>query len=299
MPEFDERVHLALCEELKELYVCTTRARERLVFFDQSVQERAPFYAHALAQNAAKAHTGVIEPGGSAGAALARRSQQHEWRKRGYEFVEQQNFAQAAVCFEKCSDDDLVFYCRGRDFQAQASDTATDAEQSSLLLLNAAALLAKSEVLRRALKPREPSRWTPDAKLAAFLEEIGEPALGAMLRQKLSVPDRADIARRAAGGVGTSASQDKHEEDETARRIETVRCELAEAATQTALGADCAATNERAWRCDRRRLQEPSACLRLRMRRRAIAGAARSRALAAAGAFFKKTALILAFIWLQ
>ncbi|KAH8059749.1 hypothetical protein JL721_9166 [Aureococcus anophagefferens] len=37
---FDARVHLALSDELKQLYVAVTRARERLVFFDQSPRAR-------------------------------------------------------------------------------------------------------------------------------------------------------------------------------------------------------------------------------------------------------------------
>ena len=58
---FDARTHLVLSDELKQLYVACTRARERLVFFDQSATARKAFFDALLHRRIGRAHNAVLK----------------------------------------------------------------------------------------------------------------------------------------------------------------------------------------------------------------------------------------------
>ena len=164
---FDARVHLALSDELKQLYVAVTRARERLVFFDQSPRARDAFFRALLDRRVARAHDGVFSKTGGA-LALARASEAREWRARGATFLRRGDagdFTRAADCFAKSGDEPRRLLCVGQDALA-AARRAAGAEAEGLAL-DAAYLLARSEC--------EGS----EVPLAAALEAAGAPGLAA------------------------------------------------------------------------------------------------------------------------
>ncbi|KAJ1455988.1 hypothetical protein M885DRAFT_616811 [Pelagophyceae sp. CCMP2097] len=104
-PEFNERTHLRLCDELKALFVALTRARERVFVFDDSRSEREPFHRLCLSRGCAE-YVDARAPGAAAGKleGLARATAPRAWRQRGDEFLARGDFLQAAKCFEKSGD---------------------------------------------------------------------------------------------------------------------------------------------------------------------------------------------------
>ncbi|KAH8061530.1 hypothetical protein JL722_4160 [Aureococcus anophagefferens] len=163
---FDARVHLALSDELKQLYVAVTRARERLVFFDQSPRARDAFFRALLDRRVARAHDGVFSKTGGA-LALARASEAREWRARGATFLRRGDagdFTRAADCFAKSGDEPRRLLCVGQDALA-AARRAAGAEAEGLAL-DAAYLLA-------------PECEGSEVPLAAALEAAGAPGLAA------------------------------------------------------------------------------------------------------------------------
>ena len=142
---FDTRQHLVLSDELKQLYVAVTRARERLVFFDEG-NAREAFFRSLLDRRVARAHDGVFSQTDGA-VALARASEAREWRARGNELLaraEDGDFTLASDCFAKSGDEPRRLLCIGRATLSQARST-DDAAARRALALTASYLLARSE----------------------------------------------------------------------------------------------------------------------------------------------------------
>jgi ankyrin repeat protein len=167
---FDARTHLVLSDELKQLYVACTRARERLVFFDQSATARKAFFDALLHRRIGRAHDGVFSrTDGSV--ALARASEAREWRSRGTQFLkraEDGDYERASECFSKSGDEPRRLLCIGLKTLSQAR--ATDDRAKAL---TAAYLLARSEC--------EGS----EVPLAEALEECGEHGVAAAAWRRL------------------------------------------------------------------------------------------------------------------
>ena len=167
---FDARTHLVLSDELKQLYVACTRARERLVFFDQSATARKAFFDALLHRRIGRAHDGVFSrTDGSV--ALARASEAREWRSRGTQFLkraEDGDYERASECFSKSGDEPRRLLCIGLKTLSQAR--ATDDRAKAL---TAAYLLARSEC--------EGS----EVPLAQALEECGEHGVAAAAWRRL------------------------------------------------------------------------------------------------------------------
>jgi len=109
VPPFEPSQHYVICEELKALYVSVTRAKARIVFFDEDEQMRAPIFellerAGVANKMSLLARSQLSSTGGGA-SSLAQASTPKEWRAQGVLLFRAQRFDGAAQCFEKSGDD--------------------------------------------------------------------------------------------------------------------------------------------------------------------------------------------------
>ncbi|KAK7231092.1 hypothetical protein SO694_000761109 [Aureococcus anophagefferens] len=132
---FDARVHLALSDELKQLYVAVTRARERLAFFDQSPLARAARSSARSSTAASRARTTASSPRPAARS----RSRARPRRASGARAAPRSSAAatlatsRAADCFAKSGDEPRRLLCVGQDALA-AARRAAGAEAEGLAL---------------------------------------------------------------------------------------------------------------------------------------------------------------------
>ena len=91
--QFNRSEHMALNDELKHLYVGVTRARVRVILYDEDKKMRAPFW-HFLTSNCLVEPVSVMsvdptgEPSRPEMDALAVKSTPEEWRSRGNNLLE-------------------------------------------------------------------------------------------------------------------------------------------------------------------------------------------------------------------
>jgi ATP-dependent exoDNAse (exonuclease V) beta subunit len=90
----DARIALPrqLAEELKQLYVAATRAREHLVLLDDDRQRRKPML-DLLSQK------GLVDTRWSSESTLAKKSSPEDWRAKGLEMFQNDNVDEAYRCF--------------------------------------------------------------------------------------------------------------------------------------------------------------------------------------------------------
>jgi len=106
VPSFDASKHYVVCQELKSLYVCVTRAQKRVVFFDEDEARRAPIFellerAGVASKMSLLARAELASEGGTS---LAQASSPEEWRRKGVQLFRAQRFDGAAQCFDKSQD---------------------------------------------------------------------------------------------------------------------------------------------------------------------------------------------------
>ena len=99
--EFNEQAHQILCSELKHLYTAVTRARVRVVIYDQDQANRAPLF-HYLEKRQLCNATSVL--GQTSPQGLAVESSAEEWQVQGKNLSERGMFHLAAKCFSKSGD---------------------------------------------------------------------------------------------------------------------------------------------------------------------------------------------------
>jgi len=106
LPAFEPSKYYIMCEELKALYVSVTRAKKRVVFFDEDEAKRAPFFELLeRAQVANKISLDARQQLASEGtSSLAQASTPQEWRAQGSNLFDNRKFELAAQCFEKSKD---------------------------------------------------------------------------------------------------------------------------------------------------------------------------------------------------
>ena len=131
--ELDSRLN-GLRDELKELYVAITRARARVFFFDESLDQRDPMYSHLR-----DAHV-VTEMDVNVKSDIGAQSSTAEWSARGRQLISKGLFTQAAHCFKKSGDklDELKARGHALRVQGQKEGDRDYLFEASVLLLQAA-----------------------------------------------------------------------------------------------------------------------------------------------------------------
>ena len=102
--QFSEQEHHIMCSELKQLYTAITRARVRVVIYDENPATRAPlFYFFERLGLCDKIK--ILEDGPTPG--FVKETSADEWRARGKNLMENKVYPLAAQCFGKSGDSDL------------------------------------------------------------------------------------------------------------------------------------------------------------------------------------------------
>ena len=100
-PVFDPQKHVALCAELKLLYVLVTRTRQRLLIFDSDSKSRKPMLDYWCERSLV-----TVQPlDDNIKSMFANNSTPEEWREKALQFYERKQYENAKFCFEKAGDD--------------------------------------------------------------------------------------------------------------------------------------------------------------------------------------------------
>ena len=134
---FEASKHYIICEEIKALYVSVTRAKKRIIVFDQDEARRAPMF-ELLQRAHVASKMSLLEreklSSAESGSSLAQASTPEEWRAQGLQLFRAQRFDGAVQCFEKSKD--LVLYAEAaacRDIaDAMLKDDARDVSAGRL-----------------------------------------------------------------------------------------------------------------------------------------------------------------------
>jgi len=100
--EFNEQAHQILCTELKHLYTAITRARVRVVIYDEDPVNRAPLFYY-LEKRGLCESVSVLGQSSSAQGMTVKTSVS-EWRAQGNNLLQHKMFHLAAKCFSKSGD---------------------------------------------------------------------------------------------------------------------------------------------------------------------------------------------------
>ncbi len=109
---FDAKKHVALCSELKNLYVAVTRARKQLWLFEKSAEKTSPIL-DVLVQSGDQSIIEVVRPTHEAAYVVEKlkalragaSTDPNRWVERGHQFLEEKrNFEAALTCFKKGND---------------------------------------------------------------------------------------------------------------------------------------------------------------------------------------------------
>ena len=104
--EFDEKAHLVLCEELKHLYTAMTRARVRVIMYEEDEAKRAPMY-YFLQRKELCEIISMLSQTFSCDS-FARKTSREEWRQQGENLRNVRLYKLASKCFEKSGDEQLM-----------------------------------------------------------------------------------------------------------------------------------------------------------------------------------------------
>lgn len=141
---FEASKHYIICEEIKALYVSVTRAKKRIIVFDQDEARRAPMF-ELLQRAHVASKMSLLEreklSSAESGSSLAQASTPEEWRAQGLQLFRAQRFDGAAQCFEKSKD--LVLYAEAAACRDIADAMLKDASPD----LSAGRLAAAAERL--------------------------------------------------------------------------------------------------------------------------------------------------------
>jgi hypothetical protein len=101
LPAFDQQKHYSLCNELKELYVAVTRAKDRIVFFEETCMHREFVeYASSFIQCIT---TTSMRP-------FVVKSTEDQWNTKGKQYLNAGNYEQAVRAFSKGGDSYMEQY---------------------------------------------------------------------------------------------------------------------------------------------------------------------------------------------
>ena len=100
--DFNEQAHQILCSELKHLYTAITRARVRVIIYDEDAACRAPLFYYLTRRDLCK--TVSVLNSSSSAKGLAVETSAEEWRAQGKNLLEHKMFQLAAKCFSKCGE---------------------------------------------------------------------------------------------------------------------------------------------------------------------------------------------------
>eukprot|EP00899_Mesostigma_viride_P002454 jgi/Mesvir1/12209/Mv00438-RA.1 len=117
-PRFDATRHAALCPELKKLYVVSTRARQKLAFYDADATNRAPM--HAL-----WAQRGLIRTLPVRQLTEYMQSQQNtpqDWLRQGEALFGGKKYEDAILCFQRAGDKPREMWAEAALAQQQADN---------------------------------------------------------------------------------------------------------------------------------------------------------------------------------
>jgi hypothetical protein len=200
---FDASKHYIICEELKALYVCVTRAKKRIIVFDQDESRRAPMFE--LLERAHVANKmSLLEreklSSADAGSALAQASTPEEWRAQGLQLFRAQRFDGAAQCFEKSKD--AVLHT-----EAAACRDIADAMLQDLSPDIAAARLAAAA--ERLLSVFNAHGAVVHAHVAAKCLVSAGGAVVAQAHADVAHGVYLELARQVLGGLGRSEDADR------------------------------------------------------------------------------------------
>jgi hypothetical protein len=101
--DFNEQAHQILCCELKHLYTAITRARVRVIIYDQDAACRAPLFYYLTRRDLCET-VSVLEQASSSAKGFAVETSAEEWRAQGKNLLGHKMFQLAAKCFSKCGD---------------------------------------------------------------------------------------------------------------------------------------------------------------------------------------------------
>eukprot|EP00899_Mesostigma_viride_P025252 jgi/Mesvir1/5911/Mv00680-RA.1 len=109
-PKFDATRHAALCPELKKLYVVSTRARQKLAFYDTDATNRAPLQAlwegrGLIRMKSIKELTSYME---------TQQNTAQDWLRQGELLFSGGKYEDAVLCFQRAGD-------KGRETWADAA----------------------------------------------------------------------------------------------------------------------------------------------------------------------------------
>ncbi|KAH7444504.1 hypothetical protein KP509_02G080200 [Ceratopteris richardii] len=110
---FDANKHSLLCNELKNLYVAVTRARQRLWIYEENDQYCKPIVDYWMSQ-------GLLENqylDESFVSQMASCSTAQDWKKRGLEVLEHHNYDAAILCFERAGERRLAELTKAASFE--------------------------------------------------------------------------------------------------------------------------------------------------------------------------------------
>ena len=110
--EFNEQSHQILCSELKHFYTAITRARVRVVIYDENAVKRAPLFYYLEKRNLCDV---VSVLGQTSARGLAVESKPEEWQVQGNNLMHRRMFHLAAQCFKKSGDTALENACMAQD----------------------------------------------------------------------------------------------------------------------------------------------------------------------------------------
>ena len=100
LEEFNEQEHHIMCSELKQLYTAITRARVRVVIFDEDPAARAPLF-YFFQRRSLCDTIKILDLGGAAPAGgFVKETSAEEWRARGVNLMDNRVFELAAMAFQ-------------------------------------------------------------------------------------------------------------------------------------------------------------------------------------------------------
>ncbi|XP_050209293.1 uncharacterized protein LOC130015007 [Mercurialis annua] len=97
VPSFDEGKHIAMCSELKQLYVAITRTRRRLWILENGQCPVLRYWEKLQLVHIRGLDGGFLEE-------IQVASSQEEWKARGFKFFYQKNYDKARFCFERAGE---------------------------------------------------------------------------------------------------------------------------------------------------------------------------------------------------
>ncbi|KAI9094369.1 hypothetical protein DFS34DRAFT_247146 [Phlyctochytrium arcticum] len=139
LPTFDKQKDHGLCNELKALYVGVTRAKSRLLFFDEDAnrQPMIDFWERS------DVFVSILNTDDDSNLApLARKSSPEEWAARGESFKSKLLWHQASKCFRHAQNPVQVNFCTAKALQQEAEELeAREQKKDALARFEEAALL--------------------------------------------------------------------------------------------------------------------------------------------------------------